>query len=102
MQTRGEEAVLLEQGPDHTQLDPRASTALGCACAPRDLPVHSLADKAGQKPSHPEQLLPSLLQALLLLSDALRVWGGTGLYAGLQVPHRPLQLPDPMLISLAL
>lgn len=65
------------------------------------LPVHCLVDEAGEKPRGAEQLLPHLLQAPLLLTEALwlRTWQ---CHPRLQLLHGPLQLLDLVLIPLAL
>ena len=65
------------------------------------LPVHCLVDEAGEEPCGAEQLLPHLLQAPLLLTEAL--WLCTGQrHPRLQLLNSPLQLMDLVLVPLAL
>lgn len=100
------ESVSLRPGPQSKAcpkcrifLAPQVLGSRGWALS--HLPVHRLVDEAGEEPRGAEQLLPHLLQAPLLLAEAL--W----LHAGqccprLQLLHGPLQLMDLVLVPLAL
>lgn len=78
------------------------------------IPVHSVVGEAREEPSCTEELLPYLLQLLLLLLDMVRLRrtqaGGAPARAiparhllfPPQLSHHPLKLLDFMLITLAL
>lgn len=100
------ESVSLKPGPQSKACPKRriflAPQVLGSrGWALSHLPVHRLVDEAGEKPRGTEQLLPHLLQAPLLLAEALWLCAWQR-HPSLQLLHGPLQLLDLVLIPLAL